>query len=155
MPPRSLALCLVGFMGAALLAGDPVRPADPVRVSVVIILATDKNADVPKDLECLAREMKKKDPKWTGFRKEKVICESVAVGATEKVELIDGLSVEITVEQGPTKDQWARLKVSPPTLGDITYEAACGKFLPLITKHKTKNDELLIIAVRVQGCKEK
>jgi hypothetical protein len=48
-----------------------------------------------------------------------------------------------------------RLKVGPPMMGEITYEAPCDKFLPIQTPLRTKKNEMVIIAVRVQPCKGK
>ena len=36
-------------------------------------------------------------------------------------------------------------------MGEITYDTCCGKFLPIITPFRTKDKELLIIAVCVRG----
>ena len=47
------------------------------------------------------------------------------------------------------------MKIEPPLLGEITYETCCGKFLPVITRYRTKDNQLLIIAVRVQMCEGK
>ncbi len=40
-------------------------------------------------------------------------------------------------------------------MGAITYETPCGKFLPIETPLRTKKNEMVIIAIRVQPCRGK
>lgn len=156
MSPRTARLCRRALLGLAALvavAAGPDKPADEVNVSVVAILATDKNADVDPKLKCLAEEMKKVDPKWTGFRIETMTCQPIKVGAKEEFKLVDGQTVTVTADRCAGKDKPVCLKVTPPTLGEITYKTCCGKFFPMVTGYKNKKGELLIVAVRVQTCK--
>ena len=44
----------------------PARAADEVHISVVSILATDKNKTVDDRVTCVAKEMQKYDPSFTG-----------------------------------------------------------------------------------------
>ena len=46
------------------------------------------------------------------------------------------------------------LTVKAPLQGEIQYTTCCGKFFPIVTRYQTKNKELLIVAIRVQPCKE-
>jgi len=148
-------VALLGLV-ALLFASPAVRADDDkVTVSVVAILATDQNANVEKKLSGIATELQKRNPKLTGFQTAKETCKEIGLNADEKFELVEGQVVTITVEQAANKQNKNRLKISPPTLGDITYCTACGKFLPIITEYKTKNGEVLIIAIRVQPCRDK
>jgi hypothetical protein len=85
----------------------------------------------------------------------KMSCQSVAVGATDDFVLVADQHAAVTVLKAACKHNRVQLKVTPPTLGDITYTTCCGKFFPMVTRYQTKNQEWLIVAVRVQPCKEK
>jgi hypothetical protein len=140
---------------AALLAGAPARAEDPVHISVVAILASDKNTKVDERVACIAREMKKVDPKLTGFSVERMTCKDVAVGDKDCFEVVDGQTVCVTVEKRGEKDGRVTLKVEPPKAGAITYMTCCGKFFPVVTRYRTKGGDVLIVAVQVVTCKGK
>jgi hypothetical protein len=139
--PLALAGCL-----------PPADPAEEVTVSIVAILAS-KDEKIDPRLKCVAREVQKVDRQWTGFKVARMTCKPIGVGSTERFALVDDQVAIVTVEQAADKDNRIQVKVAPPMLGEITYSTCCGKFLPIITRHRTANDELLIIAVRVQPCK--
>jgi hypothetical protein len=127
-----------------------------VKVSVIVILASEAaNAKVDPKLTCIAAELKKKHPKLTGFQLAgKCSCKSLTIGVKENFELIADHTAAVTVEQGADEDNFVQLKVAPPLLGEITYQTICGKFLPIVTPVRMKN-EVVIIAVRVQPCNGK
>jgi hypothetical protein len=153
MSPHKLTrYALLGLMALVVLAAEPAEPAPEVTVSVLAILATDQNNKVDKRVECIAREVQKIDPKLTGFQVHKMMCQPVALGGKVSIPVIDDQSVTVTVDRPVLKEKGFQLKVEPPTLGEITYETCCGKFLPVITRYQTKDKQLLIIAVRVQAC---
>jgi hypothetical protein len=153
MSVRSLPTCLLPLL-ALLATGTPARAADDVHISVVSVLATTKNDKVDDRVECIAEQMKKRDPKLTGFKVDRMVCKDVTVGDKDCFEVIDGQKVCVTVEKKCDKDGRVCLKVEPPTLGAITYTTCCDKFLPLVTRYKTKDGDVLIIAVRVRTCKD-
>jgi hypothetical protein len=126
-----------------------------VRVSIVIILASETQTKVDKKVKDIAEEVKKIHPKLQGFVMKDLKCQSVKIGAATKIELIDGQTTTITIQKAADKMDRIRLKVGPPAMGGITYETPCGKFLPIVTPHTTKNNEKLIIAIRVEPCKGK
>jgi hypothetical protein len=140
------AFLVVGFAGAE----DPTPGA--IRVSVLSILASERDDKIEPKLECIAREVKKVEPKLTGFRLAKMTCKSVKVGAQDRFELADQQYANVTVERGTSQNTRVQLKVAPPMLGEITYATACGKFLPILTRYRTKDNDLLILAIRVQPC---
>jgi hypothetical protein len=153
MSVRSLVTCLLPL--AAVLASDsPARADDDVHVSVVSILASTKSDKVDERVECIAEQMKKKDPKLTGFKVDRMTCKDLAVGVKDCFEVVDRQKVCVTVEKKCDKDGRVCVKVEPPTLGAITYTTCCDKFLPLVTRYKTKDGDVLIIAVRVRTCKD-
>src|SRR4051794_24238996 len=153
-----------GWYGCAVLAwlllaaptgtGCEDRPLAPgeVRVSVVAILATEKTDRVDPRVECIAREVRKLHPNLKGFRPAKMTCKAVPVGGAETFELVTDQTAAVTVLKTADKDNRVQLKVTPPTLGEITYTTTCGKFFPIVTRYQTRNGEWLILAVRVQPC---
>jgi hypothetical protein len=145
------ALLALGLV-AGLAAGQQKKVEKKVRVSVVVILASEGDEKVDKKLECIAREVKKMQPKLKSFQLAKLSCKSVSVGTTDKFELVDNQLVSITVQRAGDPCNRVRLKVAPPKMGEITYSTPCGKFLPIVTRFRTAKNELLIIAVRVQPC---
>jgi hypothetical protein len=148
LPP---ALFLVLFaLPTPTWAGD-----DKVRVSVVVILATDRDDKIHPKLECIAREVKKRYPKFTGFQLADTSCKSVVVGTSETFKLACGKVINILVEHTADKDDRIQLKVTPPSMSEITYSTPCGKYLPIMTSVRTKNNEMVIICVCVQPCKGK
>lgn len=137
----------------ALVLATPAVCADgKVRVSVVAIVATESDDKIDPKLECIAREVRKMYPKFTGFQPAKLSCKSLPVGVADTFELIGDQTVEVTVQRKTDKTDRIQLKVAPPAMGEITYSTPCGKFLPIITPYRTKNNDLLIIAIRVQPC---
>jgi len=133
---------------------SPGRAEDAqVKVTVVVILATDKNKSVDKQLECIAKEVQKAEPGLTGFRLEKITRQSLKIGEKEKFQLVDDEVATILVRHGPNEKNRVGLTVKAPHQGNVVYTTCCGKFFPIMTRYQTMNDERLIIAVRVQPCK--
>ena len=145
------AMSLPALLGPAACAAD-AEEKGKVRVCVVVILATESDTKVDKQLGQIAAEVRKLHPKLTGFHIEKVCCKSLAIGEKDQFELLDDQAAAVTVQRGADKDDKVRLKVRPPRMGEITYSTACGKFLPIVTPYRNKANDLLIIAVRVQPC---
>jgi len=150
-------LVLLPYLGAALLARpqEKNRPApEPgVKVSVLVILASDQHKDVDKRLQCVAREVQKLHPHLTGFRPARSNCKSIPVKGTESFDLVEGQELQVTVLK-KCKEGKVQLKLKPPTLGEITYTTCLNKFFPFCTSYQTKNREILIIAVQVQSCEK-
>jgi hypothetical protein len=150
---------LVACFGLAFLGEvQPVRACEKpkkVRVTVVVILASETSTEVDKRLADIAREVRRTNPKLTGFKYADMAWKSLAVGTKDKFKLIADQEVEVTVRKGSDPKDKVEIKIAPPSMGEITYSTPCGKFLPIITKFRTKKNDLLIIAVRVQPCKGK
>ncbi|QJW93331.1 hypothetical protein [Frigoriglobus tundricola] len=142
------------FFLAALLVpccGDE----KPVHVTVVIVLATDKNASVDPKLKELAKEVQKRDPKLTGFKLVATECKSIPVGDTATINLTDKQVLKLTVDQQKDKDGRISLTLNPPGMDAVTYACACDKFFPVVTPHRTKSGEQLLIAVMAKPCTAK
>lgn len=146
---RLLRLLLPLFVAALTLA--PAR-AQNIRVTVVTILATDRNTRVDERIKCVAEQVKKLDASLTGFRVERVSCRSLAVGVKETFKLVEEQTATITIQRGADKDKWVSLTLKAPTLGEITYSVLCEKYLPVLTRFTTKDGERLILAVMVKPC---
>jgi hypothetical protein len=156
MSPTSVDTKCWGAVVLALLAvAAPARAEEKVRVSVVVILASEGDKTVDRRLECIAKEVQKMHPKLTGFRMVSISSRSLPVGVEDKFDLVDDQAVSVTVQKAADKNKCIQLKVGPPGLGKITYKTACGKFLPIVTPYRTKakgGGDLLILAIRVQPC---
>ncbi len=144
---RCCLVLLLLFSGAATAAAD-----EKVNVCVIAILASEGEEKFDRKLECIAREVKKTNPKLTRFRLENMSCGSLAVGARDNFKLVEDQVASVVIQQAADKDNRIQLKVTPPQMGEITYVTACGKFLPILTPFRTKKDEVLIIGIRVLPC---
>lgn len=153
--------CVLLLSGLALLAAAPAALAQQpkeeprVQVTVLAILATDKNKTVDPQLKCVAQKVQKMEPDLTGFRIARTSTRSIEVSKASKFMLVEGVPVSVTVEQGPDKDNRVGLTIKPPQLGEICYLSCCGKFFPIVTRYQTKDKERLIIAIMVEPCKKK
>jgi hypothetical protein len=129
------------------------EPGHKIKVTIVTILATSKNKEVDKRLKCIAAEVQKKEPRLTGFQLLSMQCRSLAVNEKFTFKLVDGQEAQVVVHHGADKEDRVELKVKAPLQGDIVYGTVCGKFLPIVTRYKTKKDkDRLIIAVMVKPC---
>jgi hypothetical protein len=151
--PFAIRPALPALVFALALFSGAVR-AEGVKVTVVAILATEDNTKVDPRLSCIAKLVQTKlDSKLTGFRLASMSYKTVKVGASERFDLVGDQSVTVTVERGADKDNRIQVKVTPPLMGDVTYDTVCGKYLPVITRYRTeKSNELLLFAIRVQPC---
>jgi hypothetical protein len=133
-------------------ACDPKKPPKKVRVSVLVILASEKDDRIDKKLTCIAREVRKSYPELKGFRMGTLGCKSLTVGIADKFDLVEEQKACVTVQRAADKMERVRVKVGPPSMGQITYSTPCGKFLPILTPFRTKTGEVVLIAIRVQPC---
>jgi hypothetical protein len=144
------ALAAVALFGPLAAAGcDDDRP---VRVTVVVVLATTEHAEVDPRLTELAREIRKREPKLTGFRWHAAANVSIPVGEAGEVRLIDREVLKVRVEKSPDAAGRISLTVKPPGVPEVTYACVCDKFLPVATPYQTKTREQLIIAVMAKPC---
>jgi hypothetical protein len=144
-----LALLLVCSVLALAFHGEE---GGRVKVSVVAILASEQPKEEDPRLACIAREVRKMEPKLTGFRMAKIHCLSLPVGTRQTFELVGDQQATVKVEKGADAQGWVELRVAPPLLGDISYRIICGKFFPVITRYRTPQNEMLILAICVKPC---
>lgn len=134
-------------------AAAPAAADDKVKVTVVAILANDRDNVIDHRLKCIAKEVQKVEPQLTGFQMGQITCKSIPVGKTAKATLVDNEVAEIVVEHAADKDDRVSLKVKAPQMGEIEYSSCCGKFFPILTRYQTKDKDRLIIAIMVRPCK--
>jgi hypothetical protein len=125
---------------------------DPVRVTVVVVLATSENDVVDAKLADLAKEVQKRDPKLTGFKLMATDGKSIPVGESQTFDLVDKQELKVKVEKPKDANGRISLTIKPPGLENITYGCACDKFFPVVTPHRTKTGEVLIVAVMAKPC---
>ena len=151
---RRLGVCFVIF---TLLAAAP--PKDPeretVQVSVIAILATERDDKIDPKLACIARQVRKTHKELTGFQLATMTRKSLTVGDKSIFTVVGEQKVGVTVQQGADEKNRVQVKVAPPGMGEITYDTCCGKFLPIVTRFHTKDKDLLILAVSVRTCRDK
>ncbi len=149
--PTSLLLLALPWLGAA--QPEPARPANIVRVSVVVILANGRDNQVDASLTTLAREVQDNiDPKLTNFRVARWTCENLTPGVCRKIPLVENQVLLVTVEPTPDKDGFVRLKIQPPLVCEVPLSAQCGRFLPIVTRYRTKDGDQLLVALRIHSC---
>ena len=116
-----VAVLLVGLR-ISLVAAD-----DNIRVSVVAILATDKNDEIDPKLEGVAKEVQKHDPKLTGFRIAKMTTKSLPMGGKDDFELCGDQCLHVVVEKKGDEEGRIQLKITPPRgICDVTTSSASG-----------------------------
>src|SRR5438094_429255 len=71
----------------------------PVRVTVVVVLATTENTGVDPKLVELAREVQKRDPALIGFRLVSSEAKSIKVGDSATFPLVDKEELKVKVEK--------------------------------------------------------
>jgi hypothetical protein len=123
-----------------------------VKVTVVAILASETDDKIDCELKCLAEHVQKKYPNLKGFKLGPMVCKSIPVGEKIKIVLVDKKEVEVEVQEGLNKKKCVCLGVRAPCQGEIVYGTVCDKFFPIVTRYRTKDKHILIVAVRAQPC---
>ena len=152
-----MAAKFISILGlVSVLAGTPAQnpcAAPKVKVTLVVILASEDGAKVDAKLTAIAEEVRIKNPNLTSFRLGSMASKSLAVDEKALFPLVEDKSVAITIQHGADKEKRVCLAVSAPDQGEIVYRCVCGKFLPIVTRYQTKAKERLILAIRVEPCK--
>jgi hypothetical protein len=143
----------VAVVLAILACGPaPQQAAKNVKVTLVVILASDRDNQIDPKLEQIASEVRKRKPELTSFRIASCTCESLPVNKPTTFPIPANETVQITIIHGADTQDRVKLAVQPPCQREIVYRTVCGKFLPLVTRCETKQKERLILAIRVQPC---
>jgi hypothetical protein len=151
---RSLLLLTgIGSLAGFLYACPSVGEKDPVKVTLVVILASEAGDKIDPRLRDIAAEVQKVHPHLKNFTLKHM--ESKSLKYAEKVSLpaVENKKVDMVIKHGADKDNRVGIAVTAPSMGEIEYRSVCGKFLPIVTRYQTKSKELLILAIRVQPCR--
>lgn len=151
---RLFSLLAVLFALAGILEACPcLGEKDPVKVTLVVILASENGNTIDPRLKEIALEVQKLHPHLKNFTLKHM--ESKSLKYAEKVSLpaVENKKVDMIIKHGADKDNRVGIAVTAPSLGQIEYRSVCGKFLPIVTRYQTKSKELLILAIRVQPCR--
>jgi hypothetical protein len=124
----------------------------PVKVTVLIVLATGKNHEVNAKLKPLAEAVKNREPSLTGFKLHQTLDTSIRDRESGVLELVEQQVLRVKIEQPRNAAGRVKLTIRPPGMGDITYECVCGKYLPVVTPYVTKNGDRLILAIMASPC---
>jgi len=137
-----------------LLLGLPAvsRADDEVKVTVLAILGSSVDDKVCPKCAPIAREIQKRDPSLTGFHIERTTTKAIGVGKSARFPLVDSEDVVVTIEASLDNQGKISLTIEPPTLGAITYSCRCGKFLPVLTRHRTAAGDRLIVGIMAEPC---
>jgi hypothetical protein len=142
-------IAVVVTLAAATALPARVRAQD-VRVTVLAILATDRNSTVDPRLKDLAAEVKKREPSLTGFTVGPTASKEISVGQKEAIELIkDKAAADVKVLAKDDSKKRVTLEVKPPMGGAFIYQTTYDKYFPYVTR-EVVNGERLIIAVMVK-----
>ena len=158
MIPRILAiLTMIGVsVGVALADGDCDWPdeKDPVKVTLVVVLASENGDHIDKKIKPLADEVKKTHPHLKSFVWKSQEIKSLKPNEKASLHCVEKKMVDMIVKHGADKDNQVSIAVKPPMMSEVEYQSVCGKFLPIVTPVKTKKGETLILAIRLEPCKK-
>lgn len=147
----SLSLALVPCIAA--VAACPQEKQKKVKVTLVVILASETGNKVDKQLKHIAQEVRNLNPNLKNFEFVLMTKKDLAVDEKGVFDLkLEKQTAQVVVKQPADKDNKVALAITAPEQGEIHYVSACGKFLPIVTRYHTKNKERLILAVSVQPC---
>jgi hypothetical protein len=150
---KHLSLCCLALIFSSVFAQDPC-PGQKVSVTLVVILAGEKDSTVDPRLKAIADEVRLKYPHLTSFRLKSMSTKSLVANDKTLIPVVDNRDVAVTIKHGADAEKRVCLAVTAPDQGEIVYRSVCGKFLPIVTRYQTKSRELLILAIRVQPCKD-
>jgi hypothetical protein len=147
-------LVLIAVMAGFSAAPQP--PADERHVTVVAVLATDKNKQIDPRVAGIAEEVQKLEPGLTGFRVVRSTNKPITLGKRDTFPLVDNETLTVLLQPTDAKDgqERIRLTVKAPLAGEITYSCCTAKFFPIMTRYLTRDNERLIVAIMVKPAKK-
>ncbi len=145
---------LTSCAGMALADCSWPDEKDPVKITLVVILASDKGDTIDKRLKGVAAEVQKLHPHLRSFTWHAQERREMKPNEKISMDCIDDTKVDMIVKHGADKDNKVTLWAKPPMMSPLEYQTVCGKFLPIVTPYKTKKKgETLILAIRVEPCR--
>jgi len=152
----SLTIIFATITGAVLADCDWPDEKDPVKITLAIVLASEKGDKVDKNLKLLAAEIQKTHPHLKSFILKTQEMRSIKPNEKTSMLCVDDQMVEMIVKHGADKDNRVSLSIKPPTMSTFEYQSVCGKFLPIVTNYKTKKKgDTLILAIMLEPCQGK
>ena len=143
-------LTFLGILGAGVAA----CPGENVKVTVVVILASEEGDHIDKRLKNIAGEIQKQNPKLKSFHLKSMTCKDLTPKEKNTFDLVDDKTAQVVVLHGADDKNRVSLEVTAPNQGKITYQTVCGKFLPIVTPYQTQKKERLMLAISVEPCNE-
>jgi hypothetical protein len=128
------------------------KEADKIKVTFVVILAKEEGGEIDPRLVQIAEEVQKRDPQLKSFKVQSITVRKLAEDEKSAFNLVEQKSADIVIKQRADEDNKVVISITPPDQGEIVLGAACGKYLPYVMRHQTKNRERLILALRVDPC---
>lgn len=142
-------MSLAGLLQACPCLGEK----DPVKVTLVVILASEEGDKIDPHLIAIAKEVQNLHPHLTSFTLKHMESKSLKYAEKVSLQTVEKQKVSMVIKHGADKENRVGLAVTAPTLSEVEYRTVCGKFLPIVTRYQTKSKELLILAIRVQPCR--
>lgn len=148
--------CLLLAILAGLPTGARFARAEERNVTVVAVLATDRNKNIDPKVQGIAEEVQKLEPSLTGFRLARTTSKALPLGKRDTFPLVDNevLVVLLQPAEGKEGQDRIRLTVKAPLAGEIAYSCCSSKFFPILTRYITKDNERLIVAIMVKPAKK-
>jgi hypothetical protein len=142
------------------LAPAPARACDDdkVKVTLVVILAGERDGKIDPRLKNVAAEVQRLNPSLKSFRIKTMTSKSLDPDEAASFPLPDGKAAQVVVKRAADKQNRVELAVTAPNQGEIVYRTVCGKFLPIVTRCQTQPAdpkqprERIILAIRVEPC---
>jgi len=115
---------------------QPPPEDSKVKVTVVVILASERCEFIDPRLKDVAVEVQKNNPKLKGFTL--VSMTQMSMSAEEKASFacIDDTTVAVVVRNCMDKNGKVCLAVKPPLQDEVVYKTVCGKFLLIVTRYQ-------------------
>lgn len=153
---HALRLVCVASLGTviALTAHLGACPNEKVKVTLVVILASEDGDFIDKRLKDFAQEVQVKYPTYKSFKIKSMTNKSLAPAEKAMFKLVDDKTAQIIVKHGADKQNRVSLAVTAPDQGEIDYRTVCGKYLPIVTRYQTKTKQRLMLAIQVQPCND-
>jgi hypothetical protein len=141
-----IAMVLAAQLGAC--------PGEKVKITLVVILATEDGDFIDKRLKDFAKEVQVKYPTYKSFKIKSMTNKSLAPAEKAVFKLVEDKTAQIVVKHGADKENRVSLAVTSPDQGEIDYRTVCGKYLPIVTRYQTKSTQRLMLAIQVRPCKD-
>jgi len=125
---------VAGLSGPPCQDKQPPAEADKVKVTVVVIMASERCEFIDPRLKHVAAEVQKNNPKLKGFTL--VSMTQVSMSAEEKTTFacVEDATVAVAVRNCKDKEGKVCLAVKPPLQEEVVYKTVCGKFLLIVTR---------------------